>query len=171
MAGFDAFFKEQRHVFGVCPNPECRTVSRLADIRVSYRARYVKDWMDTVEDQVASWQEKTDELDEKRKELRGKSIERARRTILPKKLKSISPLFQKQGVKPEDIKVVSHPIDFIAFDGLITDETLRRIVLLESEASGRLRSGIQKSIMSTIDNQRYDWSVLRVDEEGRITQE
>lgn len=168
---FDTYFREQRHIFGVCPNPECRTVSRLADIRVSYRAKYVKDWLDRVDDETASWEEKQSGLEEKQKELKKKYIDKARRTVLPQKLRSISPLFRKERVQPEDIKVVSHPLDFIGFDGLITNENLRRIVLLDSELNKSFRANIQQSIGKAVDDAKYDWSVLRVDEEGKITQE
>lgn len=168
---FDVFFKEQRHIFGVCPNPECRAVSRFADIRVSYRAKYVKDWLDRVEDQTASWEEKQTELEGKQKELKAKYIEKARKTVLPQKLRRVSSLFLKSKVQPEDIKVVSHPLDFIAFDGLITNENLRRIVLLDSETSKSFRGGIQDSIRATVENGKYDWHVARVDEEGQVTLE
>ncbi|MBI3860250.1 MAG: hypothetical protein HY296_08505 [Thaumarchaeota archaeon] len=168
---FDVFFKEQRHIFGVCPNPECREVSRLADIRVSYRAKYVQDWLDRVEDQMASWEDKQEGLEEKQKELKAKYIEKARKTVLPQKLRTISSLFQKRLVQPEDIKVVSHPLDFIAFDGLITNEDLQRVVLLDSESSKKFRSGIQNSIRTTVENGKYDWHIARVDEEGKVTLE
>lgn len=168
---FDTFFREQRHIFGICPNPDCRHISRLADIRVSYRAKYVKDWLDKVDDTVTSWEGKKEELEAHQKEIRAKSIEKARRIILPQKLKSVSPLFEKPGVQPEDIKVLSHPLDFIAFDGLISNEVLRRIVLLDSRVNQRFRREIQDSIRRVIDYGKYDWGVLRVDEEGTVTQE
>lgn len=168
---FDAYFREQRHVFGVCPNPDCRAVVRLAEIRISYRAKYEKDWLDRVDDQTASWEEKEAELKEKQKELKQKYIGEARRTILPQKLKSASPLYLKQKVQPEDIKVVLHPLDFIGFDGLITNETLQRIVLLDSVLNKPFRGKIQQSIAKVVDDGRYDWSVLRIDDDGKITQE
>ena len=168
---FDVFFKEQRHIFGICPNPECRAVSRFTDIRVSYRAKYAKDWLDRVEDKTATWEEKQAELEVRQKELRAKSIDKARRKVLPKKLQHVSSLFVKSKVQPEDIKVVSHPLDFIAFDGLITNEDLRRIVLLDSESSRSFRRGIQDSIRTTVENGKYDWHVARVDEEGQVTLE
>lgn len=171
MNPFDTFFREQRHVFGVCPNPDCRTLSRLAEIRISYRAKYAKDWLDKIQDEAASWEEKHEKLEEQQKELKAKSIEEARRTILPKKLRAVSPLFEKPKLQPEDIKLVSNPIDFIAFDGLVTEGALRRIVLLESQASSKLRSGVQTSIKGAVENDKYDWTTLRVDEEGKITQE
>lgn len=168
---FDAYFREQRHIFGVCPNPECRAVARLAEIRVSYRAKYVKDWLDRVDDQTASWEEEQSELKEKQKELKQRYIDKARRTVLPKMLRSASPLYLKQRVQPEDIKVVSHPLDFIGFDGLITNENLRRIVLLDSELNKPFRGQVQQSISKVVDDAKYDWSVLRIDEAGKITQE
>ncbi len=168
---FDVYFKEQRHIFGVCPNQECRSIARLADIRVSYRGDYLKDWLDKVDDQTASWEEKQLALEEKQKELKQRSIETARRTILPQKLQAIFSLFRRQRVRPEDIKVVSHPVDFIGFDGLITNESLQRVVLLDSEQNKPFRNDVQNSISRAVDAAKYDWSVLRIDEEGKITQE
>lgn len=168
---FDAYFREQRHIFGVCPNSECRGVARLAEIRVSYRAKYVKDWLDRVDDQTTSWEEKQSELKEMQKELKQKYIDKARRTILPEKLRAASPLYLKQRVQPEDIKVVLHPLDFIGFDGLITNENLQRIVLLDSESNKPFRGAVQDSIKKVVDDAKYDWSVLRIDEDGKITQE
>ncbi len=168
---FEAYFREQRHIFGVCPNPECRTVARLAEIRISYREKYAKDWLDRIDDQTTSWEEKQSELKETQKELRQKHIDEARRTVLPKKLRAASPLYLKQGVEPEDIKVVLHPLDFIGFDGLITDKILRRIVLLDSESNTTFRGQVQQSIRKVVDDAKYDWSVLRIDDDGKITQE
>lgn len=146
-------------------------MSRLLNIRISYRAKYVRDWFDKVQDEVVVWEEKLGELNERRTEIRAKSIERARRVFLPKRLKSVSPLFEKPKVQPEDIKLISHPVDFVAFDGLVTSGNLRRIVLLESKASGRLRNEIQASIVDAVEHQKYDWYTLRVDESGKITRE
>src|SRR6266571_8201804 len=154
---FDVYFKEQRHIFGVCPNPECRTLARLADIRVSYRGEYAKDWLDKIDDQTASWSEKQLTLEENQKEVKRESIEAARRTILPQKLQSIFSLFRKQRVQPEDIKIVSHPVDFIGFDGLITSENLRRVVLLDSEHNKSYRKEIQQDISRVVDAAKYDW--------------
>jgi predicted Holliday junction resolvase-like endonuclease len=168
---FDVYFREQRHIFGVCPNPDCNAISRLTDIRVSYRAKYSKDWLDRVDDETATWEDKKSELEETQKELKKRYIDKARRTVLPQKLRAISPLFLKEKVQPEDIKVVSNPLDFIGFDGLITNESLRRIVLLDSSLNKSFRGDVQRSIASLVENARYDWSVLRVDEEGKITQE
>ena len=168
---FDAYFREQRHIFGVCPNAECRAVKRLAQIRISYRARYEKDWLDRVDDQTAFWEEKQSELKEKRKELRQSYIGEARRTVLPRKLRFASQLYLRQNVQPEDIKVVLHPLDFIGFDGLITNEKLRRIVLLDSKLNTPYRGKIQQSIEKVVNDTKYDWGVLRIDDDGKITQE
>jgi predicted Holliday junction resolvase-like endonuclease len=168
---FDVYFKEQRHIFGVCPNPECRAVSRLSDIRIAYRGAYLKDWLDSIDDETVSWEEKQMALEEKQKELKQKSIAEARQTILPQRLQSIFSLFRRQRVQPEDIKIVAHPVDFIGFDGLNTSENLKRVILLDSEHNTAYRKDIQQDISRVVDATKYDWSVLRIDENGEIVKE
>jgi predicted Holliday junction resolvase-like endonuclease len=162
------FLREQRHLFGICPNPDCRHISRLTDILISYRGKDTIDWMDTIEKDRESWEDKISEYEEKGKEIRQESIALARKSELPKRLSNISPLFAMHKIQPDDIKVISHPTDFVGFDGLITEEDLRRIVLLDSKASTSFRKSVQTDIEKAVSNGHYDWNVLRVDDEGKI---
>jgi len=165
-----AYLKEQRHIFGVCPNPECSRISRLADIEISYKSRYQPDWLDSLETEQLKWERKIEEFLAAQEEIKKQSKAKAEKRVLPQKLKSIAPAFASMNVNPRDVRVLSHPIDFVAFDGLSRD-ALKRIVLLDAKQNAGSRAAAQASIESAIDRERYDWGILRVDNEGRVRKE
>lgn len=66
------------------------------------------------------------------------------------------------------VKVLLNPLDFVGFDGLITDEDLHLMVLMDSKGNPSSGTGTRKSIERTIDNDHYDWHVLRVDEDRKV---
>lgn len=165
-----AYLREQRHIFGLCPNHECGKISRLAEIEVSYRSRYKSDWLDELERMQAKWDRKIEGLLARQRELKERSKARAEERLLPQKMKNIAPAFSTIDVSPKDIRVVSHPVDFIGFDGMSKD-TLKRIVLLDSGKNAAFRGMTQKSIESVVERERYDWQVLRIDDDGTITKE
>jgi predicted Holliday junction resolvase-like endonuclease len=161
------YLREQRHIFGICP--DCGQITRLSDIQVSYRGKYVPDWKDKIDKKLEYWENKLGDYESKRDEEHAKAIERARKTLLPKMLDKLFPLMRSQGIQPEDVKVILHPLDFIGFDGMNTEESVKRILMLESKSNQAFRKELQTSIQNTIDNGKYDWNLLRVDNTGEIT--
>lgn len=161
------YLREQRHIFGVCP--DCGQITRLSDIQISYRGKYLPDWKDEIDSQIQHWDEKLALFEQKRKEEHSRAIDMARRTLLPRILNEIFPLMRAQGVKPEDVKVILHPLDFIGFDGMNSEENVKRILMLESRSNQAFRHKLQSSIQATIENGRYDWNLMRVDNTGTIT--
>lgn len=137
---------------------------------MSFTTSYVPDWLDKLESKEERWNRRIEELLALQKELKRKSKDKAEKRVLPQKLKGLAPAFTEIGVTPRDVRVLSHPVDFIGFDGMSAGK-LRRIVLMDSKENGTLRPRTQKSIESTVDNGNYDWQILRVDNEGSVSQE
>lgn len=166
-----AFLKEQKHIFGLCPNHECPGgISRLPDIEISYRTKYVPDWLDELEEEQQHWDDKQMDLLARQKLLKKTSSSRAEREVLPGKLKGIAPAFSATGIAPRDIRVISNPVDFIGFDGMSMDR-MRRIVLLDAKAHAKFRGKTQNRIDSAVRNGKYDWQVLRIGEDGKVKKE
>lgn len=163
------YLREQRHLFGICP--DCGQISRLTDIRISYRTKYAPDWMDKIERQLNYWADKTTAFDEEKSQKHAKAIEKARRILLPKKLKELFPLMAAKGIGPDDVKVILNPIDFIGFEGMNTAGSLRKIVVLESRSNSSFRREVQQSVQKAVDNAKYDWNTLRVDDKGIVSSE
>lgn len=168
MTTLTSFLREQRHIFGTCP--QCHALFRLVDARVSYDAPYKLDWMDRIQNAQDSWQTKTEDLEAKEKEMRRTAIERATKTKLPKLLKRVVPTFAAYKLNPQDIKTVFHPIDFVVFDGLNRDR-VNRVLLMDHKTSETNRASIQRSIADTIGTDSVAWETLRVSDTGAITRE
>lgn len=143
-----SFLREQRHIFGTCPH--CHSLFRLVDARVSYDAPYRLDWMDRMENDQQSWEEKTANLKEREKEMRRAAIERATKTKLPRLLKSVVPAFAAHGLNPKDIKTVFHPIDFVVFDGL-NRMKVDRVLLMDRRKSEAKQVSVQRNVVETLE--------------------
>jgi len=163
------FLKEQRHIFGVCP--KCSEVWRFTDIQVSYITRYVPDWLDKLERERERLDEQAANLLNKEKEIKKISLDRAKRRILPAKLKAISPLFAKARVSPQDIRTIFHPIDYVCFDGLYSKDRLKQVLFLDRVPTTPAERIVQSSLRRAIRREALDWVTVRVDDEGNVSRE
>jgi len=157
------YIKEQRHIFGICPC--CNDVFRLSDVKLSYKAKYKPDWLDAVEKLQQKIENSIERFEERKKEIRMRAIEEARRKVLPKILNRAVPFFAKRGIYPQDIKTILNPIDFVAFHGM-TAGNVKSVLLLDSPATNTLHQKIQHSIQEAIKNDALDWVTVKVTEEG-----
>jgi predicted Holliday junction resolvase-like endonuclease len=160
------------HIFGLCPNHECpERISRLTDIEISFETSYKPDWLNKLEDEQAGWDFKQEGLLARQKIIQKTSKARAEIKMLPGKLRGLAPAFSATGIAPRDIRVISNPVDFIGFDGM-SMKHMKRIVLMDAKSHGDFRrKDAQESIEAAVERGKYDWQVLRIDEDGLVTQE
>lgn len=163
-----SLIKDQRHIFGVCP--DCHGLFRLVDVKISYKTAYIPDWYDKIQRKQERWDMKLEELKGKERELKGKAIEKATRTQLPRLLKKIIPTFVSGKINPHDVKTIFHPIDFVAFDGL-NNEDVKRVCLMDKKTSDKGRVAIQQSISDAIKSDAIEWKTVRIGSAGEITTE
>lgn len=62
-----------------------------------------------------------------------------------------------------------HPIDYVAFDGLVSGDKVKRVVLLDAETTESPQKKVQKSIERAVDRRAFDWVTLRVSRDGRVS--
>ena len=160
------FLREQRHIFGCCPC--CQQIFRLSDSRISYRTTYKPDWMDDLDDKLMKEEEKKAKFEEKRKELRDKAIDEERKKRLPILLNRAVPMFAKRHVNPQDVKTLFDPIDFVVFDGMNMDETVKRVLLLDELAKTAREKSLQESIKNTIETGALTWKTIQIMQDGTI---
>jgi len=67
-------------------------------------------------------------------------------------------------------QIILHPIDFIAFNGMATEDEISDILLLAREQCATL-DPIPKQIKKVIVAFKYDWQVARIDDAGNINME
>ncbi|MFH1637558.1 MAG: Holliday junction resolvase-like protein [Candidatus Woesearchaeota archaeon] len=159
------FMKEQRHIFGICPC--CNEAFRLSDVRISYKAPYVKSWMDRLEENELKADEAIDAYKEKSKEIRKNSIEAAKRKELPKVLKACIPGFCNIGISPHDVKVIMNPIDFVAFDGMNTGK-VKRVVLLDQKPVAEAQKKLHANLKKVIKDDALEWLTVKIGKDGGV---
>jgi predicted Holliday junction resolvase-like endonuclease len=91
-----------------------------------------------------------------------------------KKMKKVDKIFTPQKLNPDDAKVIFHPVDFVVFNGMkngSNGDALKNIILLDGERKTTEHKQVQKSIIKTVESENYEWITLRVDEDGKISEE
>jgi len=72
---------------------------------------------------------------------------------------------------PYDIKALLHPVDFVVFNGLNAGVQLKDITFLSKRSQNKVLNEMRRSLESTIDKERYEWHVINVSLDGKVTME
>jgi predicted Holliday junction resolvase-like endonuclease len=157
-------FQSFRTILCICP--KCNKIHRLSDLHLRYLGKTAKTWFDIIESKNHVLDIKTALFEEKERRLRDLSIARGRKKVSSVVQKLLIPQLSKFKVNPYDIKFVSHPIDYVVFEGL-NDDNLNRILLLSKETKNQELQSIRKQIKNVIDTGNVEWAVARYNE-GKI---
>jgi predicted Holliday junction resolvase-like endonuclease len=160
------FLREQRHIFMVCPC--CGEVVRLSDARISYQLKYADDWLDRIERSEERVGRQIESFEERRKELRDRSVARARQRILPQLLRKVVPAVSSLKLSPMDVKTIMDPVGYVVFDGLNSARGCRRILFLDTEEASRERQRIRESIGRAIRRGDMGWTTVQIGQDGTI---
>jgi len=160
------FFEAQRNIFGICPH--CQELFRLSDIKISYKAKFGKDWYDKLQEQEEKLQEEQIKIEETLKKIREKTIEKTRRVYLPKMLMQADPVFTPLGYYPQDVKALFDPIDFVIFDGMNRDDKVNRVVFMDEHNTKDEIRRVQHSIEMAIKHGNYSFQSVRLAKTGQI---
>jgi predicted Holliday junction resolvase-like endonuclease len=167
------FFSIQRQIFGICPRTG--NIFRLSDCRLYQKTAPVIAWphIDWLDEYTAKAQ-RLDRLEEKLDQESDKLREKARaagRLEAKKAVKRVDPVFTPRRLDPQDSKMLFHPLDFVVFNGLNSDNGVKSIVMLDARPADRERAQLQKTIERTIERGHYEWVTFHVDEAGRVQRE
>lgn len=114
-----------------------------------------------------------EKLDAKEAEIREKAKDKGRKEAA-KQVKKVDKIFAPLKLNVDDSKVIFHPVDFVVFNGMkkVTPDTqMKELVLLDSKRTGPERKKLQQSIEKAVEKDNYEWITLRVEENGKITEE
>lgn len=154
-----------RRILAVCPC--CGELRRVSDLRLKSKAEAEKTWLDEYDGDSQKLTNKEQEFAEQEQKLRDEAVEKGRKIAEEAFYKAICPSLRKLKLNPYDVKPIFHPIDFIAFNGMTTQEDISDILILAREQCATLDS-IRKQIKKAVEGQKYDWQVARIDETGKI---
>lgn len=167
------FYSSLRQIFGVCP--ECEDIFRLSDCKLYQKDRKkpTVDWKEKIDADIFRLQNLEDKLMEKI-ELAKEAARQAGRKEADKQVRKIDKIFSPLKLNPNDAKVIFHPVDFVVFNGMhntFSDTGIKNLLLLDHGNKQGEYATVQKSVITTIEKQNYEWLTLRVEADGSIVEE
>lgn len=158
-------FQSFRTILCVCPR--CGDMVRFSDLRIEFKGKISKTWLDTYETKVRKFENKEEELDEKEEALRERARQRGRKKVPIIVQKSMYAEFAKLKYDPYDIKALLHPVDFVVFNGMHSKK-MKDVVFLSKQTDNLQLNKVRNSIETVIEKGAYDWQTARVDIDGSI---
>jgi len=166
---FIEFYSSLRHIFGICKN--CNNIFRVGDCELYQKKKPEVDWKSKLDNEIASLERIEEKLLDKI-ELAKESARQRGRSDADRLVKKIDPVFSPLKLNPNDAKVIFHPIDFIVFNGMNTNEkTIKNLIMLDNKNKKNEYKTLQNSIANAVNASRYEWLTLRVNENGTISEE
>ena len=163
---FVEMFNQLKTVHCMCPN--CDNIMRTSDLKLISKEKTDKTWLDTHDAKAKKIDKKEDEFAEEESKIREKSRKRGREQV-PKLInKSLNKNFLKLKYDPYDVKAILHPVDFVAFKGM-NDGQVEHVSLLSNKTINPHMQSLHKAITEAIKIKSYDWKVLHVAEDGKVT--
>jgi hypothetical protein len=96
----------------------------------------------------------------------------AGRVAAQKEVEKLDSVFSPIGLKADDAKPIFHPVDFIVFDGMNTSPAagVQRLILMDGQKISDSAKRTQESIVQAVHKKRYEWVLLRIDDQGVISE-
>jgi len=158
-----------RRVLCVCPY--CNKLTRVSDLRLKAKGPAPKTWLDEYEIKDQTLTKKEDAFEEEKERLREEARERGRKASEKAFYKAICPSLKKLKLDPFDVKPIFHPIDFVVFKGMNSQDTVSDIMLLTREHKCPSIAPIRDQIRKAVARNKYDWQEARIEETGNIVME
>lgn len=162
-------FQLFRKILCVCPC--CGDLVRLSDLRLKSKAQAERTWLDDCEEEDKKLGEKEQAFAEEEEKLREIARETGRKEAEKVFHAAICPSLRALKLDPFDVKPIFHPIDFVVFKGMTSQESISDIILLTREHKYASLNPVRAQIKKAVTNNKYDWQVARIEETGNIVME
>jgi predicted Holliday junction resolvase-like endonuclease len=158
------FYRVQRNIFGICP--KSGNIFRLSDCRVFLGTKPKRDWKDEIDAETNRLDRVEERLYAKEGELRDASRKKGREQAI-KTVKRLDPVFTPRKLNPDDAKVLFHPVDYIVFNGMKSDN-MKNVLLLDRDGTTKDRKALQRSVEKVVSKGQYEWITISIDGDGRV---
>ncbi|MSU74843.1 hypothetical protein EXS57_03675 [Candidatus Kaiserbacteria bacterium] len=157
------FYKIQHKIFGVCPNS--KEIFRLSTCHIYTDKKPEHDWLSEIETK----QDRVERAFQKFRDKESLMLNIAGKKQAGRIVKKFDTVFAPRNFNPNDSFGIFNPVDFVIFDGL-DKKKLRRVVLLDS-FKNRPDRALQDSIKKAVTQKRYRFTTLRINDNGKISEE
>lgn len=156
--------QDLQRIFGFCPC--CGEPFRLSEATLFHKAPPPR----TPWDELAAERQKLARAEERlfdqTERLRDKAKEAGRKEM-ERRLRSLTAFFRKQRIEIRDIRLLFHPVDYVAFRGL-SDGSCTAVEFIDREATTNAHAALQRSIEHCIRAGNFKWITMRIADDGRI---
>ncbi len=159
-------FQEFRKILCVCP--DCGKIVRLSDLKLKTKAETESTWLDYYEYRERLLSGREAEFDAVKGELREAARVEGKRQAEVVFNNAIKQDFRRMNIDPIDIKPVLNPVDFLVFKGMNKSEEITDLVFLSKKLENPMINRLREQVKTSIENNRYEWLVARIDDEGKI---
>ena len=161
-----SLFQSFRTILCVCPC--CGSLVRLSDLHLKYKGKAPRTWLDSYGSKLRRIEKQETEFEEIEQKMREAAHERARQQVPKLIRKCIDTRLARLRYDPYDIKVLLHPVDFVVFNGLKTGDELKDITFLSKGTRNQSLNKIRISLLTAIDEEMYDWKIMRISLDGKF---
>lgn len=88
------------------------------------------------------------------------------RRLAKMKLNKIDPTFSGKGIDPQDVKAIMHPVEYIIFHGLNSEEGVDRVEFVSRSPDSKTQEEVVKSIDITIRNGDVEFETIHIKDDG-----
>lgn len=155
-----------RRILCVCPC--CNKLTRISDLKLKVAEPEPKTWLDEYEAKDLELARMEEAFEEEQENLRKEAKEKGRETVEKALYEAICPSLKKLELDLFDVRPIFYPIDFVVFEGMNREGTVRDIRLLTREHDYPSIKPIQDQIKNAVIQKKYKWELARVQETGNI---
>lgn len=155
-----------RRILCVCPC--CNKLARISDLKLKAAEPEPKTWLDEYEAKDQELAKMEEAFEEEQENLRKEAKEKGRETAKEALYEVICPSLKKLELDLFDVRPIFYPIDFVVFEGMNRERTVRNIRLLTREHDYPSIKPIQDQIKNAVIQNKYNWRLARVEETGNI---
>jgi len=159
-------FQEFRKILCFCP--DCGKIVRLSDLKLKTRTETEITWLDYYEYRERLLSGRETEFDAVKNELREAARIESRRQAEVVFSNAIKQDFRQMKFDPIDIKPVLNPVDFIVFQDMNKTEKISDLVFLSKKLENPLINRLREQVKTSIEKNKYEWQVARINEKGKI---
>ena len=163
---FVQMFNQLKTIHCMCP--KCDNLMRISDLKLRSKDKTEKTWLDILDAKTKRIGKKEEKFAEEESNIREQARARGRKRV-PKLInQSMKKDFAKLKYDPYDVKAILHPIDFVVFDGMNKGQ-IEDVTLISNKSTNPHMQRLHKAITEAVKTKSYDWKILHVSQDGKVT--
>lgn len=158
---------EMKRIYGICPC--CGEPFQLSEAEIFTRSRPPRTVFEKVDDACGRLQRRIEKFEEDEEQMR-EEARRIGQLAARRRLRQIAPFFSGRGIDPQDVKLIFHPVQYVAFKGM-QKNLCASVDFIDHPPTNREQEVVHKSLNKAIRAGNLEWQTFRIGDDGRFISE